>query len=219
MNSRWLQATRSVQREHAMRAPAVGTAVFCQADGMISSSIQLATCSCVSHVGILATDGGPGGPPLVVEALSSGLVVTRLSDVIARSRHVWTIAAVGLRPTAAAAWLALLEPRPYGWLGAALSWLPWAGLVAEDLSRYHCSEVLALMLRDLRIIPSDTNVSMITPADLLRWNIWDASSLVEYKLPDAGGSTFSVELATLDPPMVRRGRWFWERTIPATLEA
>lgn len=64
---------------------------------------------------------------------------------------------------------------------AGVDFLDFTGLTytKEDLDDFFCSELVALFLRDMRMIPGDVNVSEATPSDVARLNIYDDINIIQ----------------------------------------
>ena len=148
--------------------------------GMFSSIIKIFTYSPVSHVGIvMATENNGVQVNHLIESTSledaNGVSTSRLSDVIAHyNGEVW--------------WLPLKkkmtkaqEKRFFKFLDATVGreYDMWQAVKSalslitnrEDSVKYFCSELASAALEHVGIV-DELNASEVTPADLVRWNIY-----------------------------------------------
>lgn len=164
----------------------------------ISRLVQLATCSNISHIGIVSHARVSHLGRLTVEIMESvkqdecpetgqiitGVTRTRLSTKIKYydGEVYWLPLSTPIRAkldlTAAVTFLMSVLGRPYDIpqaIQSALDLLDWAERVtyaAEDYSSIFCSELAAGALKAGRVLPASTNPSEMTPIDVIRLPIY-----------------------------------------------
>ena len=190
--------------------------------GHFSQVIKFATCSDVSHVGVIlqtkvVDDTSGRFFNQIIESTSlnnfNGVVVSRLSDRLdTYEGEIWWLPLDNtLRETQfdAAAFYNVLfnqaeDRKGYDMLQAmksavdALDQLPFGihgpGYNREDFSKFFCSELVAAGLEKAGTVGS-VNASEVTPIDLCRWNIYSGT----YFQLKGDADTAISRYNTLDP--------------------